>query len=223
MEAAASEAPEALAGGAVPPRRPRCEERLAARADGHGHVAGGRDELRRAAQQLEAVPRVLREAQPGVHHERFARRGPRPGPATPRPPTRAARPRRRRRSASSGYGAEAAPSPPASRARASARAPPRCAAATRASSGVAQARHVVHGAGARVEAGRRHLGAGRVDRHARAAARPRTARPRGPGRAARARGPAAAPGRVDSPPTSTRSAPSASSSSTRARAASAPR
>ena len=73
---------------------------------------------------------------------------------------------------------------------------------------VAQARHVVDDAGARVEARGRDLGARRVDRDAGAAlgrvphdlehARELLARP----------APARRPGRVDSPPTSMMSAPS---------------
>ena len=71
-------------------------------------------------------------------------------------------------------------------------------------------RYVVDERGARVDRGRRDLGLAGVDEN-RAPTGPAPRRPAGPGRSSSATGTGSAPGRVDSPPTSTRSAPSASS------------
>ena len=69
--AAAMEAPMRSAGGASRSTTARNDLRLAPTATGTPARARTSSRVRR--EELEAVPRVLREAEPGVHHERVAR------------------------------------------------------------------------------------------------------------------------------------------------------
>ena len=167
-----------------------------------------REQLVLARQQLEVLRRRLAEADARIDDD--ALRAPRPPP----------RPRRRAR-------ARKAPISPTTivvvglalhRPRRAAHvhqadAAAGCAATTSSAPGRAQRADVVDDVGAEIQRGAHHLGLGGVDRDRRDRGGPPRAAPAAPAPARSRRSTGSAPGRLDSPPRSSMSAPSASSRS----------
>ena len=209
----AAPAPRRPAAGALPQSGEPGQRRLARPADEQRHAE--REQRLLAREQLEVVRRRLAEADAGVDDDALARRCPRArgrGDALaqeggdlgddvvvdrPRPASIAASPRMCIRQ-----------TPHAG-----------CAATSSSAPGARSARDVVDDVGAEVERDAHHLDLGRCRPRPGSRARPPPRAPAGRGRARRRRLTGSAPGRLDSPPMSRMSAPSASSCSQRAIAA----